>query len=144
MNQPDASPLKLVKNYSKGYHKNYLDMNIKYDKKNVHVAKMINGVSEKIQRDYLDLKNFKDGIIPEEGKLTMKELQKLNTVYNKEYIRQIFAEHEEANAYVNVVLTKVMEKETEIIEIIWGIEDINNTWHEEDDAISHKVAEKIA
>ena len=81
---------KLIKKYSRNYHKNLFDLNVKYDLKKLKVARMLHAVEQKLYSDVTDysmrLKKFYSSIKKEDGKLTIQDLHKLNSVYKKNYV----------------------------------------------------------
>ena len=86
----EADIEKLIKKYSRNYHKNLLDIGVKYDLKKLKVAKMLHAVEQKLYSDVTDytmrLKKFKSHIKKDEGKLNMMDLSKLNSIYKKNYV----------------------------------------------------------
>jgi hypothetical protein len=45
---------KLIKKYSRNYHKNLFDLNVKYDLKKLKVARMLHAVEQKLYSDVTD------------------------------------------------------------------------------------------
>ena len=62
----DANIEKLIKKYSRNYHKNLLDMKVVFDLKKLKVAKMLHAVENRLYADVTDytlrLKKFKSTI----------------------------------------------------------------------------------
>ena len=83
--QQNVSIKDLVKKYSKNYHKGFLDMNIKINLHKARRAKMIQGLEERLNKEYLaynfNLTRFKSKIRKPDGKLSWADIGKLNTVY---------------------------------------------------------------
>ena len=86
----EADVEKLIKKYSRNYHKNLFDLNVKYDLQKLKVARMLHAVEQKLYADVTDytlrLKKFKSSIKKEDGKLTLLDLNKLNSVFKKNYV----------------------------------------------------------
>ena len=84
-----ASPEKLVQKYSSNHHKGFLNINVMRDNKKKAIAKMIHNMEEVIKSEVIKedfkMERFKSNIRKPEGKLTMKDLSKLNSVYKGAY-----------------------------------------------------------
>ena len=76
-------------------------MNIKIDLQKAVKARMIHAIEERINKEYLEydfnLKRFKSKIRKPDGKLSWQDIGKLNTVYKKEYVKQIMSENDATN-----------------------------------------------
>ena len=109
---------------------------------------MIGALEERLNREYIqydnNLRKFKSKVRKPDGKLTLSDIAKLDNVKRRYYIDQIMQEQESTNAYVQVVQNTVLDKETEVVELIWGINDMNSQWQQQSDAIMLKIADKIA
>ena len=74
------------------------------DIKKLRVARMLHAVENKLHNDVneyaLRLKKFKSKIKTDEGKLSIGDLRKLNSVYRKNYAEQIMKENFETRAYL--------------------------------------------
>ena len=70
----------MIKKYSEGYgfHKNFLNINVRYNLKKALIAKMIFEFLEKMHRDVLEydknLTAFKNKIKKDNGKLTLSDI----------------------------------------------------------------------
>lgn len=113
-NSDSAKMENLIKKYSKNYHKNLLDLNVRIDIKKLRVARMLHHVENKLHHDVTDytlrLKKFKSNIKSDEGKLGLGDLQKLNSVYKRNYVQQIMKENFEVNGYLQHVDENVLDK----------------------------------
>jgi len=104
----------LIKKYSKNYHKNLLDLRMLNDIKKMKIARMLKAVEDKLHQDVVDYTNrltkFKSNIKTDEGKLSLSDLKKLNSVYKRNYADQILKENFETRAYCNYVDENLLEK----------------------------------
>lgn len=85
------------------------------------------------------LERFESRIVKHGEKLTLKELKGLNTVYKKNYTKQILKENDQAMQYVKNVNDVVMDDETKVADLIWGIEDTETVWKDAEQAINTAV-----
>ena len=62
------------------------------------------------------------------GKLTLFDLKRLNSVYKKDYVKMVTEEDEKMKEHLSNVGNKNLDDQTELQEVIWGIQDTHDVW----------------
>ena len=139
------------KQFSNNFHANRFNMNTIYDAKRARMAKtfrekeierykmLMQKNFQKVYRDKFNKDIRKDDFV---GRLSMNQLQKLNSVWKKDYYKMVMEEDSQMNEYMKKTQLLIEENETEVADLVWGLEDTNNTWDNQIDAINLKLYQK--
>ena len=114
LNDFDANPEKLRSKLSTNQHKNFLNINVVRDKHKARVANMMKALEERLHGGFLKedfkMERFKSKIHKPDGKLSMMDLKKLNSVYRGAYTTNLVLESDEVKAYVQTVKENLEQK----------------------------------
>ena len=83
-------------------------------------------IKNKVKQEELDEFNLK--IRQDDGKLSLFDLKKLNSVYKKEYVSMVMHDDTALKEYLAQTHEKLDEEKNAIVDLEWGIEDTKDVW----------------
>ena len=110
-------------------------MNVLYEKQRINRAMSLRKLQrqqaikkEKERLEAIKLAKFNENIRKDDGKLDLQQLKKLNSVYKTNYVKMIREDSNNTESKLDKTEKKLMDSSTDVIEMIWGIEDTKLTW----------------
>ena len=97
---------------------------------------------EKERLEALKLAQFNRDIRKDDGKLDLVQLRKLNSVYKNNYIKMVEEDIYSTQEKLDHTEKKVLDRSTDVVELIWGIEDTKLTWDNSIDQINQALERK--
>lgn len=130
------SPIQKKPRVSNNFHTGFVDLNRdylkrKYIKPQNLANHWIKSLGEKLKAR-IEIEENKKFIefINNGGRLEANEIKKLSEYKKKEYTQVILKEIGVDQGKIDKILAEVSDKQDEIIEIMWGLKDTQDTWDE--------------